>query len=1048
MNDRFSAPWHWVSYERFLSTRLPELLAERLPLAGYTVLVEDTYHCRVTVDISTQDHTLSVVYPGLPRPDDQGLFMLDDQPYIVVPIASQEELDQAAVQCAGEQLLAYLAVRMGQPSAEMAWDEAVARAFLPLKAWFNDFLRVTAQRLDTTNWHALHTHLRRILVPSRKRVIAPGQQGRVDPFETPEGPNIGKVFTIAQGAEIRDEKIRITDDRPEAGLGHNAAQIPFLEHDDANRLLMGVNMMRQGLVPPEPEPALVQTGNAPQEAGADFWCGRNLLTAFIAWGEGSTEDGLILSVSCANRLNYPYPAEAGDKLANRHGTKGVVSQILPDDQMPHLADGTPVEIIFSFTGLHTRMNFGQVREAVMGRIARAEGRPVVVPPFQAPAPEEIRARLVANGLPESGMERLRTGKNGPEMPQPSTVGWVYWYRLAHLARAKIRAVGKSPDAQANPPLEADVAPHPVFPAWESGQMLGELEISALRQVGAIHNAREALSVRSLRSLPAAPSTENKERSTGASPYLDELVRRLAAAGIAVSLENHQLTFRFADPGGDHSLRLVRRMPHPWLPDLRTNWVEQRTAQAGQFAQPWTSEHPRVTEQGLPVRWVGAPPKEAGSTAQRAFAALVQANDRMERWLNAHTPKANPEGAEPETELQQMGYLMGLRDQLSARLAAYFNSLLPPAALRFAERQAYSGRAVIAPAVGLRLDQVGLPESIARALFAAQAGSENFDITERMAHSWVIIHRAPAVTPTALVAFHPLLVPDPAIRLHPQACELLNADFDGDQVAVYLPLSEAAQHEAGEKLSVAAHLTRDPQLVVHLLPPHEGIWGLADLSLDQNGRGQIARTLHVAEDRIGAPVEQTELAKMLREVLDREGAQPALQIANALAHLGYARASTSGASLNPFPTSQVPLPKPPAEGESAGAWEDYIEACAEAILSARDYASPNLGPQLLSAAVRQRSRRFLPMLIGLRGPVKDAAGETVIIRHSFIDGRTPQELYASVAGAREGLAKLAFELRGNITGEHVLWPRDWRSNHRPGPRAPRPATGHRICPRCR
>lgn len=451
MNDRFSAPWHWVSYERFLSTRLPELLAERLPLAGYTVLVEDTYHCRVTVDISTQDHTLSVVYPGLPRPDDQGLFMLDDQPYIVVPIASQEELDQAAVQCAGEQLLAYLAVRMGQPSAEMAWDEAVARAFLPLKAWFNDFLRVTAQRLDTTNWHALHTHLRRILVPSRKRVIAPGQQGRVDPFETPEGPNIGKVFTIAQGAEIRDEKIRITDDRPEAGLGHNAAQIPFLEHDDANRLLMGVNMMRQGLVPPEPEPALVQTGNAPQEAGADFWCGRNLLTAFIAWGEGSTEDGLILSVSCANRLNYPYPAEAGDKLANRHGTKGVVSQILPDDQMPHLADGTPVEIIFSFTGLHTRMNFGQVREAVMGRIARAEGRPVVVPPFQAPAPEEIRARLVANGLPESGMERLRTGKNGPEMPQPSTVGWVYWYRLAHLARAKIRAVGKSPDAQANPP---------------------------------------------------------------------------------------------------------------------------------------------------------------------------------------------------------------------------------------------------------------------------------------------------------------------------------------------------------------------------------------------------------------------------------------------------------------------------------------------------------------------------------------------------------------------------------------------------------------------
>jgi hypothetical protein len=134
----------------------------------------------------------------------------------------------------------------------------------------------------------------------------------------------------------------------------------------------------------------------------------------------------------------------------------------------------------------------------------------------------------------------------------------------------------------------------------------------------------------------------------------------------------------------------------------------------------------------------------------------------------------------------------------------------------------------------------------------------------------------------------------------------------------------------------------------------------------------------------------------------------------VAHLGYARASASGASLSPFPESQVPLPPLPAENEGADVWEDYLEACAEAILSGRDYANPNLGPQLLSAAVRQRSRRFLPLLVGPRGPVKDAAGETVIIRRSLVEGRTPRELYASVAGARQGLAKLAEEVEQEST----------------------------------
>ena len=124
---------------------------------------------------------------------------------------------------------------------------------------------------------------------------------------------------------------------------------------------------------------------------------------------------------------------------------------------------------------------------------------------------------------------------------------------------------------------------------------------------------------------------------------------------------------------------------------------------------------------------------------------------------------------------------------------------------------------------LRLDQVGLPAEIAWKLFgplvARELGNSD-DVRARtaraaealdalMERSWVIINRAPTLTPTCLLAFHPVRLPDPVTRLHPLVCPLLNADFDGDTASVFLPITAAAQCEAGERLSVAAHLARDP-----------------------------------------------------------------------------------------------------------------------------------------------------------------------------------------------------------------------------------------------
>lgn len=968
-SDRFEAPWHRASFDLFLNQRLPELLAARLPLAGYTARQGAGDTCHVTVEIAINSHTLLLDYPDLPQPNPQGTFRIDDHPHIVVPFASQEELDKAEVKCVGERLYDYIAARLGKAPADIAWDESMARAFLPLDTWFAQFLQASAQWLDTTNWHARYTHLRRILVVNdfygkedhegmdaglsrslragSARVIAPGQMGRVDPFETPEGAYIGHIFTIAVGAEIRDGKIVITDTRPEAGLGQNALMIPFLEHGDANRLLMGSNMMRQGLVSPTAEPAWVQTGHEPRDAGADFWCGRNLLTAFVAWGEGCVEDGLILSESCAQHLNYPYPAEPGDKLANRHGLMGVVSQILPDDQMPHLADGTPVEIAYSFAGIHARMSFSLVREAVMGRIAHAEGQPAVVPPFHAPSAQEMRARLVAAGLPETGMEHLRAGKDGAEMPYPSSVGWVYWYRLAHLARRKMQVMGAAQTG------EIEARPYPVPPTNEASQGLSELEIGILRQVGALQIAREALTVRSVR----------WQGGDSASPYFRALARRLAAAGLVLDLKEAGLSVRFQAPEGE-ALQLARPLPHPWL---REQLIER----------------------------VGPPPTETGPAARQAYATLVQTNDRLARWLAV------------QTSTMHSSYLDNLLAQLETRFGAYLEALLPPDALKVYERQAFNGRAVIAPGVGLNLDQVGLPDEIIQGLFSERATREGIPLDDLLANSWVIIHRAPSAAPTALVAFHPLRAAGPAIRLHPLACTWLNADFDGDQVSVHLPLGQAAQAEAGQRLSVIGHLKRDPSLVETLTPPLEGVWGLAYRSLTPEGRREIAEILQMPESSVAAPFPVTGMAAALRAILEREGPEAAIRAAQDLAQFGYAACRASGASLSPFPVSQVPLPPQP-EGDERETWENYVETCSEAMLSGHDYANPNLGPQLLAAAVRPRSRRSLPFLLVPFSPMNDAEGKLVILRHALAEGRTARELFTTVAGARPGLARLIFE----------------------------------------
>jgi hypothetical protein len=240
-----ASPWHRDSFDRFLQTGLPELLSDRLHLHGYRSSCDGPNACGIALSVRTPEGPVEVRYPSLPSPDESGIFRVEGAELIVCPVADADDPAEAQIRCVGEQLLDFIDTRLGKAPDESALDASLVRTLAPLDAWFRAFLATAGRPLTATNWLDRHTWIRRLLVPNRESVLTPGHFGRTCPFETPEGPNLAKVLTISRGAEIRDGRLVVTDPDPAAGLGLTASTIPFIEHDDGNRLLMGANMMRQ-----------------------------------------------------------------------------------------------------------------------------------------------------------------------------------------------------------------------------------------------------------------------------------------------------------------------------------------------------------------------------------------------------------------------------------------------------------------------------------------------------------------------------------------------------------------------------------------------------------------------------------------------------------------------------------------------------------------------------------------------------------------------------------------------------------------------------------
>ncbi len=236
----------------------------------------------------------------------------------------------------------------------------------------------------------------------------------------------------------------------------------------------------------------------------------------------------------------------GDKLAGRHGNKGVISRILPEEDMPYDENGDPVDIILTPLGVPSRMNLGQILELHLGLAADALGYQAVVPSFAGATEEEIREQLTKAGFSEDGKRVLYDGRTGEQFAQPIAVGVMYMLKLHHMVEDKIhmRSIGPY-SLTTQQPLGGK--------AQNGGQRLGEMEAWAFLGYGAAYTLREMLTIKSDDILGRSAAFDSivsgsRIKDPGIPATFSVLVRHLRGLGIDINfIGGGERTFRSRTP---------------------------------------------------------------------------------------------------------------------------------------------------------------------------------------------------------------------------------------------------------------------------------------------------------------------------------------------------------------------------------------------------------------------------------------------------------------------------------------------------------------------
>jgi len=228
--------------------------------------------------------------------------------------------------------------------------------------------------------------------------------------------------------------------------------------------------------------------------------------------------------------------KVGDKMAGRHGNKGIVARIVRDEDMPFLEDGTPVDIVLNPLGVPSRMNLGQIYETVLGWAAQKEGKKYATPIFDGASVDEINKITEEAGIPHSGVTYLYDGGTGERFDQPATVGVIYMLKLSHMVDDKMHARSIGPYSLiTQQPLGGK--------AQFGGQRFGEMEVWALEAFGAANILQEILTVKSDDVVGRAKTYETIVKGEnmpvpGIPESFNVLLHELAGLGLKVTLDQN------------------------------------------------------------------------------------------------------------------------------------------------------------------------------------------------------------------------------------------------------------------------------------------------------------------------------------------------------------------------------------------------------------------------------------------------------------------------------------------------------------------------------
>ncbi|HEX5273877.1 MAG TPA: DNA-directed RNA polymerase subunit beta [Candidatus Rubrimentiphilum sp.] len=376
----------------------------------------------------------------------------------------------------------------------------------------------------------------------------------------------------------------------------------------------------------------------------------------------SRENGDELSPG-VNHLVRVYVAQKrkilqGDKMAGRHGNKGVIAKVLPEEDMPYLEDGTPVDIVLNPLGVPSRMNLGQIMETHLGWAARMLGMYVSTPVFDGAHAEDITEWLQDAGLPEDGKTWLRDGRTGDRFSRPITVGYIYMLKLAHLVDDKIHARSTGPYSMiTQQPLGGK--------AQFGGQRFGEMEVWALEAYGAAYTLQELLTVKSddvvgrVKTYEAIVKGENV-MEPGVPESFKVLIKELQSLALDVKVltENREeVEIKIADDDVGERAQEIGLLMGDEDPRMTQTAAAQREAEAqrasavpGEAEPVEEEEEEEEIDDSKPIVSgpVGGAMATADADTQVAGARAIDAAEELE-----------PDVAEPaaEEEDEEQGYVL-------------------------------------------------------------------------------------------------------------------------------------------------------------------------------------------------------------------------------------------------------------------------------------------------------------------------------------------------------------------------------------------------------